>query len=42
MFESGAGIVMDSVPTNRILGKPSKKAGALFSALQAAKRNNSK
>jgi anthranilate synthase component 1 len=39
--QSGAGIVMDSVPTNEYL-ETKQKAGALFSALQAAKRNNSK
>lgn len=39
--QSGAGIVMDSVPTIEYL-ETQQKAGALFSALQAAKRNNSK
>jgi anthranilate synthase component 1 len=39
--QSGAGIVMDSVPTNEYM-ETKQKAGALFSALQAAMRNNSK
>jgi anthranilate synthase component I len=37
-IQSGAGIVTDSIPTNEYL-ETEHKAGALFSALQAAKNN---
>jgi anthranilate synthase component 1 len=39
--QSGAGIVMDSVPTKEYL-ETKQKAGALFSALREAKRNKLK
>jgi anthranilate synthase component 1 len=38
-IQSGAGIVMDSVPTNEFL-ETEHKAGALFSAMHAAQSHS--